>query len=213
MNKVFQGQKLLCVEGNSDVSTGEIYTVAENQTIRENDDLILIVEAGKRIGATSGGCCAFRFKPAPIKPGDTVKVIDAEDSAGLLHNGNVHVVSSIKFDRLQLQGVYAGSGWWPQRFIRISNQTQPNPTKSMCHSLRHPNGRFAPVASVTSTPTKLRPGSLYRVVGGPVARYVGSVKKFAVLTVHGKPVTVNPDRVKLADKADVQAYLADSAAA
>lgn len=61
-----------------------------------------------------------------------------------------------------------------------------------------------------ATIQNFRNGALYRVTGGPVARYKGQVKGYAVFTVHGKPLAVDVTRVRLADKEDVQAYLADA---
>ncbi len=62
-----------------------------------------------------------------------------------------------------------------------------------------------------AVPASLRNGSLYRIVGGPVARLRGAA--FAdnlVFSVHNKPMIFPANRVRLADKEDVLAYLADS---
>lgn len=115
-------------------------------------------------------------------------------------------------------------GFYPIVDFRLKNNKQ-KPKKPMYHNYRDKIGRFAPrthaqlVANITAAaakasdiPTKLRPGAIYRIAGGPVARLKGTVKDAGVFSVHGKLLAFNTNRVRFADRDDVEAYLADSAA-
>jgi hypothetical protein len=64
---------------------------------------------------------------------------------------------------------------------------------------------------VSLAPTSLKRGSIYRVLGGPVAHYRGEAyDNWVVMSVHGQPLLVSRDRVRLAGDEDVSAYLNDS---
>lgn len=116
--------------------------------------------------------------------------------------------------------------WYADRFIpkrdSISANNNTNNTKPMTpNQPRLANGRFAKPATIggpqfiqaaPTSPLNLRKGSLYRIVGGGVGHFKGLVGDLAVLTVHKKPVVVEVSRVVKADKADVDAYLADAKA-
>ena len=149
--------------------------------------------------------------------GDTVEVID--DHVFQVPKGTQAKVTQVQGDLIGINKGFKEHRnticWLDSRFklIKPASMTTTQP--------RLPNGRFTSIAAPATSLTQvtsancsvqpiLRKGSLYRIVGGPVARYKGTIDGIAVFKVHGKPLAVDTKRVKLADKDDVAAYLSDA---
>lgn len=161
--------------------------------------------------------------------GDLVIAVDISGYGGTLVQGNAYTVESARpvqgishrsrgVQMVKLIGCRSCGELFGGRFVPVLKQSM----QTNYHNKRDLTGRFTsnkPISTPTVVPApkplspplfQLRPGSLYRIIGGAIGRYKGTVKGLAVLTVHGKPIAVDENRIRKADRQDVDAYLADS---
>lgn len=216
------------------------FAVGETVECVDNATLISVLTIGRKYKVTGqlslpngktfvkldgvhGDFSTYRFRSTtPEKPlfekGDKVECI--RDVAHMIRGGQIYTISQYfpTHKAIEVEGIdYTFN---QSRFKLIQEQPNTMPTQQP----RQPNGRYASFNSLITSATKpslpqsvntpanpvLRPGSLYRISGGSVARYVGVVKGLAVLTTHGVPTAVKVSRVKLATKDEVLDYLSDS---
>lgn len=141
-----------------------------------------------------------------LKPGTLLKVVNDDSASGHLKKGAI-----VKFRKLWNDAgteiFVEGSEWsWMVRRFALAGPK------------RDARGRFAPASPVIvksrQKPQALRPGSLYAVKrkrGYQIARLRSVAHKdFLVFSRHEKPFVARREQVALADKEEVQSYLAEA---
>lgn len=141
-----------------------------------------------------------------LKPGTRLKVVVDDSSLGQLIKGGIVTFRSWAYFPSEVFVEENSLSWLLSRFSFTKTQK------------RDARGRFAPSKPVAQKPRQkpqaLRPGSLYAVKrkrGYQIARLRSSAHKdFLVFSRHDKPFIARREQVALADKEEVQAYLAQA---